>query len=170
MMKRTMFYLFVFSLLATTSCDIGTCGLNKDGFIKNSTAFFQEIKDKERSELDKDWSSYDSKLESFVVECYDRYEDELNTEEKAEFWGGVVTYYLKRYRFNVVEALADENNAVSVRILAELENEEWEEQDLEKVFNDLFKEDFEELIDDIKEDMMGWKDKFEKIFKTEKEQ
>ena len=165
-----MFYLFVFSLLATTSCDIGTCGFNKDGFIKNSTAFFQEIKDIERSELDKDWSSYDSKLESFVVECYDRYEDELNTEEKAEFWGGIVTYYLKRYRFNVLEALADENNAVSVRILAELENEEWEEQDLEKVFNNLFKEDFEEFIDDIKEDVMGWKDKFEKIFKTEKEQ
>jgi hypothetical protein len=169
-MKRAFFYLFIFSLLATASCDIGTCGLNKDGFIKNSNTFFQEIKDKERAELDKNWESYDSKLESFVVECYDRYMDELNTEEKAAFWGGVVTYYLKRYRFNVVDALADENNATSVRILAELENEEWEEKDLEEVFNDLFKEDFEKLIEDIKEDVMSWKDKFEKIFKSEKEQ
>lgn len=169
-MKRTIFSLIVFFLLATTSCNIGTCGFNKDGFVKNSTTFFQEIKDKERAELDKNWESYDSKLESYVVECYDIYKSELNTEEKAEFWGGVVTYYLKRYRFNVVDALADENNATSVRILAELENEEWEEQDLEEVFNDLFKEDFEKLIEDIKDDVMGWKDKFEKIFKAEKEQ
>jgi|GEM_PF-2210270 len=175
-MKNTVIGLLFLSVLWLTysSCSTATtCSVSKSGFLTNFDTMIKKVSEKELKSNDDQWASYDQKFEKFVEECYPSYEENMTEEEKQKFWLKSVEYYWHRYGLGFIKRLGDENDPLSQEIVRNAE-ETWGGVDeivshmLDEFgmsIKDFDTEQFEDLFNDIGNDIGKWGKKLEKIFK-----
>jgi len=98
-MKLSNFFLFLVLSLSifASSCSSDPCAKNKEGFVKNYTAFFEHIKANHKTMQASDWEKQDLKIRHLIKECIPKYKTELGIAEHKDFWIGSIRYFNARY-------------------------------------------------------------------------
>ena len=129
-----------------TSCDITTCGVDKNQFLKNYEAFVESVNDKDLSYQSDQWNALDEKYKKFTKECYPEYRDQMTQDDKERYYGASIKYYAYKYGKSFKKMSENDGEA----LVNALENE------LERAFDgfgdkiDAFTKRLEESIDEDK--------------------
>ncbi len=155
-MQNFAFFLFLGTVLVLQSCGLDECGSTKSNFLKKYDAFIAEVEKQDLSFSDKNWETYDAQFESYLENCYERYEEEMTTAENREFWVQSVKYYYKRYGNGFAEELFDEDNELSQTMRRKIRDlERNPEQFLKEVIREIGGEDLEGLFREIGREIEG---------------
>ncbi len=150
-MQKLMLVLLLGSALSFPSCSLlDECGGSKDNFLKTFESFIDEAKQKDWHYADNDWKPYDDKLESYIENCYERFEEEMSATEIRDFWTQTVTFYVKRYDREFIDEFFDEKNEVSQSIRKHVKKFE---RDPERFFKEILREVSGGEVDELFRDL-----------------
>ena len=148
---------FIFSF---QSCSILDPCSNKESFLHHLDGIISEVKENGEKYSDEEWQEMDKKVEKIMDECYEKYKDDLSRDEKKKILSYATTYVIKRQKKNVEDFKEMIEDLELDRRAKEFFQEADEE--LKDLFNEVLKEDLEEVIDSAL-------DEFEKLAKDLKE-
>ena len=143
-MKQTI--LALLAVISLGSCQITTCGVNKEQFLDNYERFVASVNDRDLSYRSEDWKALDEKYKKFTKECYPEYRDQMTQDEKERYYGASIKYYAYKYGKSFKKLSENEGEA----LVNALENE------LDDAFDgfgdkiDAFAKRLEESIDEDK--------------------
>lgn len=146
--------------LSLFQCTAIQCGANASQFVEQYDEFVTEMMDTDMRITDTRWKIYDDRLESYIVDCYRRFEEELTYSDKQAVVMGAIRYYYKRYGSHMISELQNEENPTSVA-LKEAMAEIWEKPD--EIFRQLTGDDWEQMIDEFLNDLEQWKNSLQEI-------
>lgn len=162
--KEFFIILLCAPIVTFLGCSTIQCGTTKDHFINQYDRFIDEVKELQLSATDSRWKIYDDSFEAYILECFDRFEEEMSFAEKQDLLYRAVEYYFHRYKTDMFRELDNPENEVSVFLKSRL-YKIWEEP--EKLFREITGEDWDMLLEDFKEDVSKWKERFEEMMSTD---
>ena len=144
-MNKTNVLLIFLCSLCFNSCFLDPCN-NKNSFLTHLEKTVDEAVEKGKEMTEEQWINKDEELEKLMDECYEKFKDELTSEEKKIVFKKSAKYVYVRQKdkfkdlFTIIEDMNLEEEAQKFIALADKE--------LKEIFNDVLKEDFESFIDD----------------------
>ncbi|MDX1476633.1 MAG: hypothetical protein R3301_02970 [Saprospiraceae bacterium] len=141
-------------------CTAIQCGANASQFVEQFDRFIQESLDTDMSITDTRWKIYDERLESYLVDCYDRFREELTYGDKQTVLMQTIRFYYKRYGSHMIQELQNDENPTSVVLKKEMAAI-WEQPDA--IFRQIAGEDWEQMIDDFLTDLEAWKNRLQEL-------
>lgn len=162
-------YSFAFFLAVATAgmlhgCTTIQCGSGKAQFLDNYNRFMEEALEKDFSVADKRWHAYDERLETYILDCYPSFSEDLTFADRQSVLSQAVSYYYIRYGSHMIKELQNEDNEVSVALMAELE-EVW--SDPKALFREVVGEDWDEMVNEFLEDLDEWKTRFRDLLEEQ---
>ncbi len=154
------------------SCSQDPC-LNKDQFVDSFDAFFKEFeKASEENELtDAQISSYQTRYEDMLENCYKKYKEELSVQERVDFWQASVRFYIEKeggilnLRFD-----DDDKDPFKEYIAAEIEElADSSAHEFEKFLEDVLDEELPHLIDSFVDAVEEFGENLKNSLEEEKE-
>ncbi len=140
-----------------------TCGSSKSDFLETYSNFI-DVLDQRDTDSEKDWKASDDIFETYIVECYDHFENKMSSSEKRTFWINSLKYYAARYGSGMIQELANENNPTSVKMTHHLE-EVAEESGLElEAFLKTNLSELEKILIGFSRDLEEWAKKLKEHF------
>jgi uncharacterized membrane-anchored protein YjiN (DUF445 family) len=142
---------------------------SKKTFLKNYYAFIDDVSENYKDYTDEDWKSSDEKLKKYTEECYEKHESDLTDDEKTEIWAKSLKYYLKKYGFNLKKFIEEDGNEISEKFKEEIDKlKNYNSEDFEKIFKDVFKDDLSNLIDSALEGLQEFGNQLKEELEKEK--
>ena len=156
------------SIIIFSQCMLDEC-YSKKTFLKNYNTFIDDVSDNYKDFTEKDWKNSDEKLKKYIDECFDKHEDDLTEDEKAEVWAKSLKYYFKQYGFNIKKFLEEDSNELAQNFKKEFEKiTNYSSEDFEKVFKEVFKDDLSSLIDSALEGLEEFGNQLKEELEKEK--
>ena len=126
-MEKTNFSLFLFSILlflTLSSCQyLEYVGMNKDDYVQNYRLFLTEVQANYQNYDAEQWKNADNKMQQFSHQQFERFEQELNFEERLELGKFPIMYHLSKYKQLVderVKRVYESEGQMLVRHLTEI--------------------------------------------------
>ena len=150
MYKKTLRYLFFIALITfmNSSCMLDECGGSKERFINKFENFVEEIDKADLNYSDDEWEKLDVQFESYIDNCYERYEEEMTVKEIKQFWRSSMKYYYQRFGTGIARELFGKGNGTLKKLRKKLEK--FKDEDLEDAMDDL-KSETKRLQEELEE-------------------
>ena len=148
-------------IFITESCTSIQCGTSKDQFFEQFDRFIAEVEEQDLTVADSRWNIYDKNFETYLLDCYVKFREDLSFNERQQVIYQAVQYYFYRYKADMIRELDRDDREVSVLVRSEM-REIWEEP--EALFKELTGEDWEKLVDDFIRDLNKWEQSIRSIF------
>lgn len=88
-------FLLIILVSIATACNMDVCN-NKADFISHFSKFIDEVEHKSKDFSKDDWKETDLRFEKFKKECFEKFSDQLNSEEETEVLRNTIKYSLLR--------------------------------------------------------------------------
>lgn len=118
---------------------------NKNSFLTHLEKTVDEAVENGKEMTEEKWAEKDEELSKLMDECYEKFKDELTSEEKKVVFKKSARYVYERQKdkfkglYTIIEDMNLEEEAQKFITLADKE--------LKEIFNDVLKEDVENFID-----------------------
>jgi len=149
-MKNNLLVLFTFflTIILFYSCQQDAC-LSKDQFFSSFETFIDEIEKSKDNLTDEQKIAFEDRYRNIVNNCYKKYKDQLDLDEKQDFWIKSVKSYLKLHDGNINVFLKDdEDDPFNQYVQNEIEELiEESGDDFSTLISDLIKDEIPNIID-----------------------
>ena len=158
-LTRRLYIPLLTALLAVSlqNCTTIQCGTTKSQFLENYFNFIEEATGEEYSVTDKRWGVYDDRLETYILDCYPSFRDDLTVSDRQEILTHALGYYYVRYGSHMIKELQNEDNRVSQALMDEM-GELWSNPN--ELLREVMGDDWDELLNEFLEDLDKWQNKF----------
>ena len=144
-MNKITVILILLCSISLNSCFLDPCN-SKNSFLTHLEKTVDEAVENGKEMTEEQWINKDKELEKLMDECYEKFKNELTSEEKKIIFKKSAKYVYVRQKdkfkdlYTIIEDMNLEEEAQKFIALADKE--------LKEIFNDVLKEDVEGFIDD----------------------